>query len=587
MTNPGAATSELGGVRARKRCPRAAQWGICASVVAAVLAGCTASHVEPRERPLPAERIVYESQGWIMAEKTFGPHGKEQVLLWEQFDGNASYGTFPFRKRLPEDVPLLRLVRLDLPARKARVAWEGISDALLVPSDYQVAASADGRRLAAAGGTDPAHPYRPYLAYRVHPALDEMVPDFSRVFVSDDCKPWIPLIPSDDHERWYLEWSPNADALAYLSMVFDGEGLDSTSTDLIVLSVPRPARRTQEISLTPRGGKSIDFAWAPDGRRIYHVVYRPDRDEHYIEVVQWPSLERHTLMTAGALGRVSVARQTGDVVFLRVTPRDTKQPADTDPGHAIRAFWRISSAGRLEKTPVELERSPFAAKVSPDGKRLAVIPMTQGDRPELRPYGEGLIVYSLEDGSSHEFPRFAQTPIVSVAWVYGGQALVFVEGEKRVWLVAPDGSAPNIPLLTPRAGIFTARPPTAVLRDALTESESRSNLEQLSAAVMSYADEHDCALPDLSDTDSIREALRDYVESDDVFLDPRTSRPYGVNSALSRKQCLDMEYSGDPVLFYEAAPAEDGGRNVAFAGGHVVRVSAGRWREIKPSPATR
>jgi len=541
------------------------------------LSGCAGPRNGVREDRLPRERIVYESQGWIMAEKTFGPHGKEQVLLWEQFDGNASYGTFPFRKRLPEDVPLLRLVRLDLPARKARVAWEGISDALLVPSDYQVAASADGRRLAAAGGTDPAHPY---------PTPDEMFLGSSGVFVSDDCKPWIPLIPSDNHVRWYLEWSPNADALAYLSMVFDGSGLASTSTDLVVLSVSRPARRTQEISLTPRGGKSIGFAWAPDGRRIYHVVYRPDRDESYIEVVQWPSLERHTFMTAGALGRVSVARQTGDIVFLRDTPRDTKQPADTESGHALRTFWRISSDGRIEKTPVELERSPFAAEVSPDGKRLAVIPMAQDDRPELRPHGEGLIVYSLEDGSSNEFPRFAQTPIVSVAWVYGGKSLVFVEGDTRVWLVAPDGSAPNIPLLTPRAGLFTARPPAAVLRDALVESESRSNLEQLATAVMSYAEKHDCALPDLSDMDSIKEVLCDYVESDDVLLNPRTGKPYGVNSALSRKRCVDTEYFFDAVLFYEAAPAEDGGRNVAFAGGHVARVSADRWREIKPSPAT-
>ncbi|MCJ7752260.1 MAG: hypothetical protein MUQ65_14430, partial [Armatimonadetes bacterium] len=264
-------------------------------------------------------------------------------------------------------------------------------------------------------------------------------------------------------------------------------------------------------------------------------------------------------------------------------PKDTKQLADIQPGLA---FWRISSDGKIDKTPVEIERIPFAAEVSPDGKRLAVILMTQGGRPELCPYGEGLIVYSLEDGSSHEFPRFAQTPIVSVAWVYGGQALVFVEGEKRVWLVAPDGSAPDIPVLTPRVGIFTARPPAAVLRDALTESESRSNLEQLAAAVMSYAEKHDCAFPDLSDTDSLRETLRDYVESDDVFLDPRTRKPYGINSALSRKQCLDMEYSGDPVLFYEAAPAQDGGRNVAFAGGHVARVSPDIWREIKPSPAT-
>lgn len=534
MKRPGAVSSELGGARVPKRRPRAAPWGICASVVAAVLAGCAASHVEPREHPLQAEQMVYESQVEIKAAKVSVAKGREQVSIWE-WDHKG----------------VLRLVRLDLANGKGSVAWEVPSGSPTDPLGFYLDLAQDGSR----------------LVMVTRPSWDE-----SQLVVRDDTGNWAPVTPLDDRERFLLGWSPDAEALAYLVMSTEH------GTRVAAVSVAHPPRLAKEIILTPEGSRSSEFAWSADGQQIYHVVYRPGSAERYLDAVKWPSLETQRLLSGAWLGRLSAARRTGDVVvFVERVDTDGMDTGDVEP---ILAVWRVSPSGNVEKTPVTVNRVPFAAVVSPDGKRLAVAPSVERERANLVPYGSGVIVYSLADGTSRVFRGFEGKPVTSLNWVLGGQAVLFVEGGKRVWVVAANNRIPDVGPVTVEKLV-----PGHPVVDA--EDESRRNLQQLGMALLMYLADHEDRYPNLADIVAIRQALDEYVEEDDVFVDPRTKQPYGMNLAPSGKRLVDIEDPVEMVVFYETVAREDGSRDVAFADGHVACVSADRWDEIEGALATR
>jgi len=275
------------------------------------------------------------------------------------------------------------------------------------------------------------------------------------------------------------------------------------------------------------------------------------------------------LFTADAIGRLSVARHTGDVLFL-ATPESEVASADA---HVREEVWRLSPEGKVERTEAALDEVPFLAVVSPDGDRLAVVPRAKGERARPVPYGQGLIIYSVSDGASHVIRALEGKLIFSVDWVLAGRALLVGE-PAGVWLVNVHGE------LTDTAP-FSLQEPASAHPVVEAEDDSRSNLQQLGMALLIYLADHDDTFPDLSDMGAARDALRGYVKSDEVFVHPRTKEPYGVNSTLSGKRFADVEDPVEMVVFYETAAGEDGSRDVAFGDGHVAHVSADRWEEIK------
>jgi hypothetical protein len=207
--------------------------------------------------------------------------------------------------------------------------------------------------------------------------------------------------------------------------------------------------------------------------------------------------------------------------------------------------------------------------ISPDGSRLAVVPRAEGER-----YGRGLTVYSLVDGTAETFDAVEGKTIRYIDWVFGGQAVLAVDGDERVWLIAVDGDLPEaapVDLEPPGIASFAPDP----------EQKSRNNLRKLNSALLNYVTEHDCMFPDLGDMDAVSEALDPYIEDDDVFLDPRTMQPYGGNPSFFGKCHLDAEVMFDTVVFYETTPGDDGGRNVALLFSDVQHVTAERWDELK------
>ena len=108
------------------------------------------------------------------------------------------------------------------------------------------------------------------------------------------------------------------------------------------------------------------------------------------------------------------------------------------------------------------------------------------------------------------------------------------------------------------------------------------NLKQLALAVMMYSVDYD-VMPALDDPETAKAGLIEYVADESAFTDPETGEPYGVNSSISGMSFSEIEDVAKMVVFYQVEPGPDGKRGVAFADGHVQRVSEAEWEELRES----
>ena len=137
------------------------------------------------------------------------------------------------------------------------------------------------------------------------------------------------------------------------------------------------------------------------------------------------------------------------------------------------------------------------------------------------------------------------------------------------------------------------------------QSTCRANLQQLSAAIFLYAQDHDDRFPP---TDHWAEAIAPYASkvstdraSTNPFRCPAASTPgsYGMNPALSSLREADLDSPSELVLLFDAdAPARSftggppdvawrrhgGAPNVAYADGHVRYVTPYMRSRLQWSP---
>jgi prepilin-type processing-associated H-X9-DG protein len=113
------------------------------------------------------------------------------------------------------------------------------------------------------------------------------------------------------------------------------------------------------------------------------------------------------------------------------------------------------------------------------------------------------------------------------------------------------------------------------------ETSSVSNLKQIAIAVLMYTQDYDENFPPMSSAASAEKALLPYIKNKDVFVSPLTGEPYRPNPALSRKSLAALEKPAETVLYYEASPAQDKTRGVAFVDGHVRRIPEIEWEHLK------
>ena len=113
------------------------------------------------------------------------------------------------------------------------------------------------------------------------------------------------------------------------------------------------------------------------------------------------------------------------------------------------------------------------------------------------------------------------------------------------------------------------------------EVSSVSNLKQVALATLMYAQDHDERLPPLKDPTVWKKALIAYSKNEGIFKDPRTGEVYQANAAASRKSLAAIANPAEFVVFYKSSPSRGNTRAVAFADGHVRRLSETEWLRAK------
>jgi len=349
--------------------------------------------------------VIYRSEGTINLARAYADRGGERIAVVEYLPG-------PGETNLEaRGDGKLRLVSIGLDGR-IKVAWEK--------------AAQPGAGLGALVGVGP----QGQLAW------SEMawsgVEMRCRLQVSG---PWRPVTNYDDSDRVLLAWSPDGASIAYRRRTYlpGGKG----RSDVVAGVVP-PDRQllTERAVAGPLAG---DFAWSADSQHIYVVSSNEakPRDGVILEDVSWPSLCRRLITRAQAIGPLTVAQVSGDLVFVSGERKSGHAHGPLEEGVTL---WRVSRSGALTKTPVKLKQVPFDAVISPAGDRLAVLRQpspedrqSQSGLPTFR--SGGLLVYSGSDGKERAVGGFEGKVIQDLAWVQGGKSLVLVEGRRRLWLV--------------------------------------------------------------------------------------------------------------------------------------------------------
>jgi prepilin-type processing-associated H-X9-DG protein len=98
---------------------------------------------------------------------------------------------------------------------------------------------------------------------------------------------------------------------------------------------------------------------------------------------------------------------------------------------------------------------------------------------------------------------------------------------------------------------------------------------------MMFSTANNDKLPDTTSASAIRSSLEQHAEGKPIFNCDSTNTPYEGNASISGKNLMDIPNTAEMILFYESEEAHLGGRNVAYADGHVKWLTDSSWQEQK------
>jgi hypothetical protein len=231
--------------------------------------------------------------------------------------------------------------------------------------------------------------------------------------------------------RFIFGWSPRSEAVLYQSFAFrDAEGKASTRLDssLHVASLGDQGEgAAADVLLAGTGSSVAAAAWAADGKQIYCVTSPHSfgwTGDARLMAIAWPSAKTKVLHRAEDIGGLSVAEQSGDVVWCT--------PSDRPAGGLI--VWRLAPGGEPVETPAVLPAGASLLVVAPDGNRLVAV-FSSHD----------VSVYDLRDGRHVAVSQLSGATVRQVVWAKAGAALVAALGDGDVRLVPVPPPAPTAP----------------------------------------------------------------------------------------------------------------------------------------------
>jgi hypothetical protein len=87
-------------------------------------------------------------------------------------------------------------------------------------------------------------------------------------------------------------------------------------------------------------------------------------------------------------------------------------------------------------------------------------------------------------------------------------------------------------------------------------------------------------MPPLKDPLKAKKVLMPYIKNESVFKNPG-GWTYLPNPNLSGYRLAKVSSPANMPLYFEAAPAKDFTRAVAFCDGHVKRIGEAEWQKLK------
>lgn len=138
------------------------------------------------------------------------------------------------------------------------------------------------------------------------------------------------------------------------------------------------------------------------------------------------------------------------------------------------------------------------------------------------------------------------------------------------------GSLNDIQAFSLQAALNPPGPPAPDPKEATV-----SDLKQIGLALLQYIQDYDETLPPMKNAAVVKTALYPYVRSDAVFEQPQTHTLYQPNSSLSHRKLASFNDPSSMVVYYEAAPEDDGLRAVLFLDGHVKRLAKADWQRVR------
>ena len=95
-----------------------------------------------------------------------------------------------------------------------------------------------------------------------------------------------------------------------------------------------------------------------------------------------------------------------------------------------------------------------------------------------------------------------------------------------------------------------------------------------------YVQDYDEVLPPMQTPAKTQELLQPYLKNTEIFRNAETGEPFIPNPVLSGKKYAHIANPASFVMYYEASPAPDGTRGVAFLDASVKRIREEDWPRI-------